>query len=232
VDAVTRRSAIALLSALCATAVLADGPHYCGTNRWRSPIEEAAQRFDIPARWIRDVMRAESAGCVLLDGRPITSSAGAMGLMQLMPQTWQVQRERLDLGDDPHDPRDNILGGSAYLRELYDRYGVPGLFAAYHAGPGRYEEHLLHRRPLPPETIEYLDRMQKLSLAAGEEILPLHADEPVEDGLFVVVAAPRPSAEATEGYFVDARLLVTLRHGRDPSRRTSVADDVQLDVQD
>lgn len=95
-------------------------------------IDEAARRFRIPAAWIRAVMRIESAG----DVRAI-SSAGAMGLMQIMPDTWAELRVRHRLGRDPYDPRDNILAGAAYLREMYDRYGSPGFLAAYNAGPGR-----------------------------------------------------------------------------------------------
>lgn len=113
-------------------------------------IEEAAQCFRIPAAWIRAVMRAESAG----DVRAI-SSAGAMGLMQIMPETWAELRVRYRLGRDPYDPRDNILAGAAYLREMYDRYGSPEFLAAYNAGPGRYEEYLAGR-PLPAETRAYV----------------------------------------------------------------------------
>lgn len=53
-------------------------------------------------------------------------------------------------------PRDNILAGAAYIRELYDRYGAPGFLAAYNAGPGRYERHLATGRPLPAETQAYV----------------------------------------------------------------------------
>lgn len=113
-------------------------------------IDEAARRFGIPAAWIRAVMRAESAGNV----RAI-SSAGAMGLMQIMPDTWAELRVRHSLGRDPYDPRDNILAGAAYLREMYDRFGSPGFLAAYNAGPGRYEEYLAGR-PLPAETRAYV----------------------------------------------------------------------------
>src|SRR3546814_6250372 len=89
-------------------------------------------------------------------GHPITSRAGAMGLMQVMPATWADMRTRLALGSDPHDPRDNILAGSCYLRLMYDRFGYPGLFAASNAGPGRYAAHLSTGRPLPGETRAYL----------------------------------------------------------------------------
>ncbi|MAS14766.1 MAG: lytic transglycosylase [Nitratireductor sp.] len=113
-------------------------------------IAEASQRFGIPTAWIRAVMRAESAG-----DRQAVSSAGAMGLMQIMPDTWTELRVRHRFGSDPYDPRDNILAGTAYLRELYDRYGSPGFLAAYNAGPGRYEASL-SGRPLPAETQAYV----------------------------------------------------------------------------
>ena len=47
-----------------------------------------------------------------------------MGLMQIMPKTWAELRARYGLGADPFDPRDNILAGAAYIRELHDRYGT------------------------------------------------------------------------------------------------------------
>jgi soluble lytic murein transglycosylase-like protein len=131
--------------------------------RWRSYSAEASQRFGIPLVWIERVMRAESGGRTQIDGRPITSRAGAMGLMQLMPGTWADMRARLDLGDDPYDPHDNILAGAAYLRLLYQRFGYPGLFAAYNAGPGRYAAYLAGRQPLPAETRSYLRQLASRS---------------------------------------------------------------------
>lgn len=124
--------------------------------RWHAMIAEASLRFGVPAAWIERVMRAESGGVTILDGRPITSRAGAMGLMQLMPATWGEMRARLGLGRDPHDPHDNIIAGTAYLRLMYDRFGYPGLFAAYNAGPRRYAAHLATGRALPGETRAYL----------------------------------------------------------------------------
>jgi soluble lytic murein transglycosylase-like protein len=124
-------------------------------ERWSAYISEASERFAIPEPWIRHVMAAESAGRTSLHGRPTLSPKGAMGLMQIMPVTWSEIRMRLGLGQDPYDPRDNILAGAAYLRAMYDRFGYPGLFAAYNAGPGRYAKHLAGA-PLPLETITYL----------------------------------------------------------------------------
>jgi soluble lytic murein transglycosylase-like protein len=125
-------------------------------DRWRVEIAEASARFGVPVAWIERVMRAESGGQTMLGGRPITSHAGAMGLMQLMPATWTAMRAAHGLGGNPHDPRDNILAGTAYLRAMHDRFGYPGLFAAYNAGPGRYAAHLASGRALPTETRAYL----------------------------------------------------------------------------
>lgn len=128
-------------------------------DRWNPFIEEASNRFSIPEDWIRRVMAAESGGRETIGGRPTVSPAGAMGLMQLMPGTWAEMRARHGLGTDPHDPRDNILAGTAYLRAMYQRFGYPGLFAAYNAGPSRYSRHLAGGTALPSETIAYLDRI-------------------------------------------------------------------------
>ncbi len=125
-------------------------------DRWRAEIADASARFGVPVAWIERVMRAESGGHTMLGGRPITSRAGAMGLMQLMPATWAAMRAAHRLGGNPHDPHDNILAGTAYLRAMYDRFGYPGLFAAYNAGPGRYAAHLASGRALPGETRAYL----------------------------------------------------------------------------
>lgn len=124
--------------------------------RWRAMIEEASASFGVPAAWIERVMAIESRGQTMLNGRPITSPAGAMGLMQLMPRTWSAIRERLRLGSDPHDPRDNIMAGTFYLRLMYDRFGYPGLFGAYNAGPGRYAAFLAGGQSLPLETRSYM----------------------------------------------------------------------------
>ncbi len=171
---------------LISTNATADRPVYCGTERWQPFIAEAAVRFDIPQVWLHAVIRAESAGCESMQGRPITSTAGAMGLMQLMSATWNKVRQQLGLGDNPYDPRDNILVGAAYLRELYDRYGSPGFLAAYHAGPERYEAYRLEVRPLPQATLEYLQRIRPgLSLAAQSLTVFVHANPYPIGGLFI-----------------------------------------------
>ncbi|EJU12119.1 lytic transglycosylase catalytic subunit [Sphingomonas sp. LH128] len=130
-------------------------------ERWRPYIAEASLRFGVPQAWIDAVMQAESAGQTHRGGRPITSHAGAMGLMQLMPGTWAQMRRDHGLGPDPHDPRDNILAGTAYLRAMHDGFGYPGLFAAYNAGPRRYAEHLRTGRPLAGETRGYIAQLAR-----------------------------------------------------------------------
>jgi hypothetical protein len=123
---------------------------------WGPYITEAAARFDVPDRWIREVMRVESGGHVFLNGQPIVSDAGAMGLMQVMPETFDEMRARYGLGEDPFDPHNSILAGAAYIREMYDMYGSPGFLAAYNAGPGRLEDYLVRNKPLPDETRHYV----------------------------------------------------------------------------
>jgi len=141
----------------CAAALVVAVPARAeGVADWRPWITEASLRFGVPTAWIERVMQAESRGRTRLDGRPIRSRAGAMGLMQLMPATWAAMRQRLRLGADPDNPRDNILAGTFYLRLMYDRFGYPGLFAAYNGGPGRYAAHLATGGALPEETVAYL----------------------------------------------------------------------------
>ncbi|MGR3312849.1 MAG: lytic transglycosylase domain-containing protein [Roseovarius indicus] len=136
--------------------------HAIAVHPYAAQVTEASQRFGIPTTWIMAVMRTESAG----DLRAV-SSAGAMGLMQVMPDTWVGLRIRHGLGRDPYDPRDNILAGTAYLREMWDRYGnVAAMLAAYNAGPARYDEYRLADRPLPAETRAYVAALAPVLLGA------------------------------------------------------------------
>ena len=167
-------------------------------------IAEASQRFGIPEHWIRAVLRAESAG-----DRRATSSAGAMGLMQVMPDTWAGLRVRHGLGRDPYDPRDNILAGTAYLREMFDRYGnVGAMLAAYNAGPGRYDEHRATGRALPAETRAYVAALAPILGGAAATEPPSSAPPPPPDWreapMFVTRStdartAPAPLSEAQSG---------------------------------
>jgi hypothetical protein len=171
-------------------------------------IAEAARRFGIPEHWIVAVLRAESAG----DVRAV-SSAGAMGLMQVMPDTWASLRIRHRLGRDPYDPRENILAGTAYLREMFDRYGnVAAMLAAYNAGPGRYDEYLATGRALPPETRAYV---AALAPVLGSEASPDAAPPPPdwrEAPLFVTRPTNARTAAAPFGaQSGDGRATVPVR---------------------
>lgn len=157
-------------------------------------IAEASQRFGIPAAWIIAVMRAESAG----DLRAV-SSAGAMGLMQVMPDTWAGLRIRYALGHDPFNPRDNILAGTAYLREMWDRYGnVAAMLAAYNAGPARYDEYRLADRPLPAETRAYVATLAPAllgELPVGGGAVPARPLDWREAEIFVARGGGAPTAD-------------------------------------
>lgn len=124
---------------------------------YASFVADAARRFRIPEHWIRAVIRTESNG-----NAHAVSSHGALGLMQIIPGTWVELSARYDLGIDPFDPHDNILAGTAYLREMLDRFGSEGFLAAYNAGPRRYEDHLATGRPLPGETLAYTATLESL----------------------------------------------------------------------
>lgn len=194
---------VALRIAVAALALAMAVPARAGpVDRWRPFIAEASARFGIPVDWIESIMQAESGGRTMLDGRPITSAAGAMGLMQLMPATWGEMRQRLALGNDPHDPRDNILAGTAYLRMMYDRFGYPGLFAAYNAGPGRYARNMALGIPLPEETRNYLAAVSRVVQPVGISV------PPAPDRLFAIVR-PNAGPEARSG---EMAALFAIRH--------------------
>jgi hypothetical protein len=126
------------------------------SDPWGPYIRIAASRFDVPQTWIRQVMRVESGGHEYLGGQLTVSSAGAMGLMQLEPETYQEMSERYGLGNDPFNPYDNIMAGTAYIHEMYAVYGSPGFLAAYNAGPGRLNKFMNSEEPLPDATQQYV----------------------------------------------------------------------------
>lgn len=197
-----RRTAFLLLSGLltalplAAPAVAQDTPveRASPSDPYAGHIADAARRFGIPEQWIRAVMRVESRG----DVRAI-SPKGAMGLMQIMPATWTDLRTRHGLGNDPYAPRDNIMAGAAYLREMHDRYGSPGFLAAYNAGPGRYEEYRAIGRPLPAETRAYVAALAPIigggDLAAPVTVATADPLAWTRAPLFIVQVDNRPRAD-------------------------------------
>lgn len=177
-------------------------------------IDQASDRFGVPQTWIRAVIAAESSGRTTMNGEPITSPAGAIGPMQVMPRTYDELRLRNGFGPDPADPEQNILAGTAYLKELYERFGRAGMFAAYNAGPERYQAYLDGSLPLPEETKAYLaalgnilpDTAAEATFTSGKDLFfPLSAQNPGStagqsapnsNALFVPLNPPAPGAAA------------------------------------
>jgi membrane-bound lytic murein transglycosylase B len=189
--------------------------------RWDRLIDEAAKRFKVPREWIVEVMRQESGGRTVLQGDvPITSVKGAMGLMQVLPETYRDMRLDYRLGDDPYDPRDNVLAGAAYIRFLQGKYGYPALFAAYNDGPGNLEANLAGKRDLPAETIAYLTNIR---VHLGD------APQPGENGLAAAslnatVTLTRPDGQSVT---IDGAIVKGVRAvlpGEYPSTAAAVID--------
>jgi D-alanyl-D-alanine carboxypeptidase len=128
-------------------------------------------------------MKVESGGRTHMNGRPIVSRAGAMGLMQVMPSTYEELRVRHGLGSDPFEPHDNIMAGTAYLREMYEKFGSPGFLAAYNAGPGRYGEYLTGDRGLPSETRNYVAMI-------SPQLTGVEPNRRVADTMYAAIPAP------------------------------------------
>ena len=174
-------------------------------DRWATEIAAASLRFGIPDRVLRAVMRAESGGVP-----SITSAAGAMGLMQLMPETWATMRARYRLGADPYAPAANILAGAGFLRELIDRYGAPDFLAAYNAGPGRLDDHRLRGRALPDETRRYVAQLAPIAQdLPGQTRLPPPAAQRNDSAEPIVASsASIPASDAARSTDPDGGLFV------------------------
>ena len=128
----------------------AEEPAKTGTTAYDPIIQNAAIRFGVDARLVKAVIQVESAY------QPRARSAkGAMGLMQLMPET-----ARLYQASNPYDPRSNIEAGTRYLKTLLDRFERPLALAAYNAG----EAAVLRFGGIPPfpETENYVTRILAL----------------------------------------------------------------------
>lgn len=198
-----------------AATVIVTPAEAAAVDRFQAHIIEASQRFGIPARWVEAVIMAESGG----DPKAV-SPKGAMGLMQLMPETWAELRDQHDLGGDPFDPRANILAGTAYLKAMQDRFGYPALFAAYNAGPGRYEDHLRIGKPLPAETRDYVARIAEMLAGAvdlaseGTNLTPTGTSNPdqIASGqrLFFSLSLTRSEAADDQNGVPNGELFVPL----------------------
>lgn len=121
------------------------------SSAYDSYIWAVGTRYNVDPYLIKAVIRAESS----FNSRAV-SSKGAQGLMQLMPATARELRVR-----DPFNPRDNIDGGTRYLRRMLDTFGgnLELSIAAYNAGPGAVKR--ANGVPRIPETIRYVTRVLK-----------------------------------------------------------------------
>ena len=125
-------------------------PKYYG-EKYNDLITKASERFGLSFSLLKAIIKAESD----FDAQAV-SKKGAMGLMQIMPQNFNL------LGlKDPFDPTENINAGARYFKQLYDRFnGKLALsLAAYNAGPKAVD----HYKTIPPyeETEEYVRRVLK-----------------------------------------------------------------------
>ena len=166
------------------------GAYAASEDSWQDAIAEASQRYEIPEQWIRSVIATESGGKT-----GAVSAKGAMGLMQIMPNTWNNLSLSHDFDADPFNPRANIMAGTAYLKAMRDRFGYPALFAAYNAGPERYTSFLRTGKPLPSETQSYVHAVER-RLADGKNSSGQEADAVHLSG-----AKSLPVASGTQLFF-------------------------------
>lgn len=138
-------------------AAVHEGPAY---DTYDNIIAYYCTEYGVDPELVRIVIQKES------EFNPnAVSRSGAIGLMQLMPETAEA------LGvEDPYNPWDNIMGGVKFLSQLFDMFGgdLELTLAAYHAGPTAVKKN--NRVPHIPETIEYVDYiMSRYSGALREE---------------------------------------------------------------
>ena len=109
--------------------------------RYRTEVQRASERFDIPPELVFSVIRAESKF-----KQNAVSNKGAVGLMQVMPSTARFVAPKINMNPDVIDlcdPDTNIIIGTFYLRYLFNRFGeTRTVLAAYNAGEGRVTEWL------------------------------------------------------------------------------------------
>jgi soluble lytic murein transglycosylase-like protein len=127
-----------------------------GAWAWAPLAEQAAAEHGLDPALVLAVVQAESGGDPLA-----VSPAGALGLMQVMP-------DKFSPGEDPFDPEANLRAGCSYLRRMLDRYGgdLESALAAYNAGPGAVDR--WGGVPPYPETVSYVERVLLLYAEMSE----------------------------------------------------------------
>lgn len=128
-----------------------------------SIFKEASEKYHVPLNLLKAVAKAESN----FDEKAV-SSAGAQGVMQLMPATARA------LGvEDPFDARSNIMGGAKYLSEKLEQYhgNIDLTLASYNAGSGNVSKY--GGVPPFPETINYIKKIKEymgMELSADKNV--------------------------------------------------------------
>ena len=168
-------------------------------GRWDSQISAAGEKYGVSSTLIAAMMSAESAGEQTdKSGKIVTSKKGALGLLQLMPDTAK------DMGVDPTDPVQNIEGGAKYLSQMLSKYGnEPMALAAYNAGPGNVDAAIRKAKeendsvnwmkylPKPEETIPYVTKiLRKADIRGGGGADYEAVREPVAQLSVVKTASP------------------------------------------
>lgn len=150
------RDVSGLASTTTALASATTGPTASGGGPYASIFAAATSRFGLPAGLLQAVAETESGG-----NPAAVSSAGAEGIMQLMPSV------AAGLGVDPFDPAQAIPAAAGMLSGYLQRFGsVPLALAAYNAGPGAVETY--GGIPPYPQTVSYVSKIQSLMAGAGQ----------------------------------------------------------------
>jgi len=134
------------------------------TDRFDNYIKEASKRYRVAFPLLKAMVKVES------DFNPLAvSKMGARGLMQIMPQNFKTLRIK-----DPFNPRENIMGGACYFKQLLNRFDgkIKLALAAYHAGPNNVDRY----KRIPPfkETEDYVRRVMKYYYAATTQVPLTH----------------------------------------------------------
>lgn len=153
-------------------------------------IIDAANKYGVDPDFALRIAHQESG----INPKVRDSSAGAIGTMQLMPDTAK------DLGVDPRDPAQNIDGGVRYLKQLQDQFGADTrvVAGAYNAGPGRMRSALAGRAELPVETSNYIASVSGSPISAKG--LGYSSAPPEPQNAPVKVAAAAPAANNDDGW--------------------------------
>ena len=160
----------------------------------RATIDRHSRGVGLPARLVQAVMQAESG----YNPRAL-SRVGAMGLMQLMPETARELGVR-----DPWDPDQNVRGGARYLRQMIDRFGgdLQHGLAAYNAGPTAVDRY----GGIPPyrETQGYVRKVLSLYHGTSAQALDIRVPRAARSGGSTTSAAKAPLkiTRAADGTYI------------------------------